>query len=266
MLYLVATPIGNLGDISARAIETLKRADYILCEDTRTSKVLLDYYNIDKKCVSYHKYNEKEKCQAIVQDISDGKEVALISDAGTPGISDPGNVIVRALIDHNLPMSVVPGPSALINAFVLSGMSAPFTFIGFLPERGKERHDLLNRLSSSTFTTIYYVSPHKINDFFVDVYNAFGDRAVSVARELTKKFEEVTHCTLAGGYTGVVKGEFVVCVEGAKIDNNAIADETIVSELRELVEGGLSKKEAVATICQRYNLKKNYVYNLSLNI
>ena len=266
MLYIVATPIGNLGDMSARAIETLKNVEYILCEDTRTSKVLLDYYNIDKKLVSYHKYNEKEKCDSIVKDIMAGKDVGLISDAGTPAVSDPGNVVVRALIEHDLPMTVVPGASALINAFVLSGMAAPFTFVGFLPEKSKDRRELLNKLSTSPFTSIYYVSPHKIDEFFKDMYRAFGDRRVRVARELTKKFEEVVTCNLADGYTGVTKGEFVACVEGASMTESEVTDDVIAAELANMVSSGKTKKEAVAELCTKYNLKKNYVYNISLNI
>jgi len=265
MLYIVATPIGNLGDMSARAIEVLRNVEYILCEDTRTSLPLLQHYDISKKLISYHKYNEAERCENIARDIECGKDVALISDAGMPGISDPGAVIVRYLRDRHLPYTVIPGASALINAFVLSGYDAPFTFVGFLPEKAKAVRDLLATLKESSYPTIYYVSPHSIAEFFATMYAAFGDREVCVVRELTKKFEEVVFTTLSTGYNGVVKGEFVIVVRGRNVDEaNKVTDEMIVSELNALIGKGCSKKDASSIVAEKYRLKKNYVYNLSI--
>ena len=264
MLYVVATPIGNLKDISFRAIEVLSNCDYILCEDTRTSSVLLNNYEIKKKLVSYHKFNEASKCESIAQDLRQGKDVALISDAGMPGISDPGAVIIRYLINANLPYTVVPGASALINAFVLSGYEAPFTFVGFLPEKSKDKKLLLNKLATSQFPMVFYVSPHSIQVFFEDIKNAFGDRQVCVVRELTKKFEEVAFTNTSEGYNGVVKGEFVCIVKGRQEVNQELSDEDILTKLNELISTGKTNKEAVAEIANIYGIKKNKVYDLSI--
>ena len=264
MLYIVATPIGNLKDISLRAIEVLKNVEYILCEDTRTSLTFLNAYDIKKKLVSYHKFNETSKCESIAKDIENGKDIALISDAGMPGISDPGAVIVRYLKERKLPYTVIPGASALINAFVLSGYEAPFTFVGFLPEKNKDRKDLLNKLKNSEFPTIYYVSPHSINEFFDNMYNEFGNRNTCIVRELTKKFEEVSFSTLKEGYQGVVKGEFVCIIEGAKKEGLDVCEEDIIKELDSIIKTGKTNKEAIKEICDKYNLKKNYVYSLSI--
>ncbi len=265
MLYIVATPIGNLKDMSSRAIEVLQSADYILCEDTRTSLTLLKHYNIEINLVSYHKFNESSKCDSITSDIMAGKDIALISDAGMPGISDPGAVIIRHLKKNGLPYTVIPGPSALINAFVLSGYDAPFTFVGFLPEKNKARRDMVLSISSSPYPSIYYVSPHSIEEFFHEMYQIMGDREVCVVRELTKKFEEVKFTTLSEGYTGTVKGEFVVVVSGnSGCETETVSEEDICSEMSELVAKGMSKKDASKTLAEKYNLKKNYVYNLSI--
>ena len=264
MLYLVATPIGNLKDVTYRAIEILNSCDYILCEDTRTSQIFLQHYNINSRLVSYHKFNESSKCDSIVLDLKNGKNIALISDAGTPGISDPGAVIVRRLIEEGISYTVVPGACALIDSFVLSGFEAPFTFIGFLPEKNKDKIDLLNKIKKSTFSTIFYVSPHSINQFFIDLYECFGDRRVCVTRELTKKFAEVSFTTLSKGYLGNVKGEFVCIVEGNKEDLDVLSDEEILKELHSLINAGVSSKDASKIVAERHKLKKNYIYNLML--
>ena len=154
MLYLVATPIGNLKEITYRAVEILNTVDYIACEDTRTSKVLLDNYSINKPLKAYHKFNETKASEEIISDLQSGKDIALISDAGMPGISDPGNILVNKLKEHNLDYTVISGASALINAFVLSGYSTPFTFIGFLPDNNKKRTILLEGISKIKSTLI----------------------------------------------------------------------------------------------------------------
>ena len=262
MLYLVATPIGNLQDVTLRAIETLKMCDYIACEDTRTSQTFLQHYDIKARLVSYHKFNESSKCDSIIADIKAGKNIAIISDAGMPGISDPGAVIVRRLIAEGLPYTVVPGACALVDSFVLSGFEAPFTFVGFLPEKGKDRKDLLGKLKVSSFPSIFYVSPHSINQFFDDVYEAFGGRKVCVTRELTKKFEEVTFTTLQARYTGTVKGEFVIIVGGEEEKTQVSQDDEIMSELKYLLDAGVTSKDACKKVADKLGLKKNYVYDL----
>jgi len=261
MFYIVATPIGNLKDISIRAIETLKSCDYILCEDTRTSRVLLNNYEIDKPLVSYHKFNEKEKCDKIYNDLINGKDICLISDAGMPGISDPGAVIINYLKEKQYNnYTVIPGASALINAQVLSGFPAPFVFVGFLPEKTKDRKSILQKVADSTFTSVFYVSPHEIDKFFKTCLDSLGDREVCVAREITKKFEEVVFTTLKQGYTSVVKGEFVCVIKGKEQDV-AVSDDAIIAEFQILINTH-SNKDAVSIICEKYNLKKNYVYSL----
>lgn len=264
MLYVVATPIGNLKDISLRAIEVLNNCEYILCEDTRTSMTLLNHYDIKKKLVSYHKFNEASKCESVANDIQQGKDIALISDAGMPGISDPGAVIIRYLIKQNLPYTVIPGASALINAFVLSGYDAPFTFVGFLPEKSKEKKELFSKLKSSSFPMIFYVSPHSIHDFFGVLSQELGKRDVCVVRELTKKFEEVTFTSTTDGYNGVVKGEFVCIVKGLEVEQNELTEDEIMDKLNDLIAKGKTNKEAVAIVSDMYGLKKNKVYDISI--
>lgn len=261
MLYIVATPIGNLKEITYRAIEILNSVDYIACEDTRTSKVLLDNYDIHKPLKSYHKFNESKCSIDIINDLKNGKDVALISDAGMPGISDPGNILINNLIKENIPYTVVSGPSAFVNAFVLSGFDAPVTFVGFLPDNNTKRNDLLDGLSSAKSTLIFYCSPHSICDDLKLLHNALGDRKICVVREISKKFEEVTFSTLSEGYCGTVKGEFVVIVDKyCGFDDNKSID----ADLNALLKMGLTKSDASKVIAKIHNVKKNDIYK-SLN-
>jgi len=257
MLYIVATPIGNLKEITYRAVEILSTVDYILCEDTRTSKVLLDAYSIQKPLKSYHKFNESKACLDIINDLKKGKEIALISDAGMPGISDPGNILVNELIKEGLEYTVVSGPSALINAFVLSGFETPFTFVGFLSDNNTKRKESLDNLSKTSSSLIFYCSPHSIEKDLKDMYNILGNREICVIREISKKFEEVVFSTLENGYTGVVKGEFVVVVKVGCDESN---DGDLDKDLDTLLSMGLSKTEASKVLAKVHGLKKNDVY------
>jgi len=261
MLYIVATPIGNLKDVTYRAIEVLNNCDYIACEDTRTSYTFLSHYNIDKKLVSYHKFNEASMSDKLINDLKEGKDIALISDAGMPGISDPGSVVIRKVQENKLDYTVLPGPSALINAVVLSGYQAPFTFVGFLPDKNKDRKTIIDNIKDSPYPTIYYVSPHSIDNFFSYMFKELGDREVCVVRELTKKFETVSFTTLEEGYSGVVKGEFVIIVKGCK-KAEIISEDIVKEELNKLLNSGITKKTAVVMVSEKYNLKKNFVYNI----
>ena len=209
MLYLVGTPIGNLKEFNNYAVEILNKVDYILCEDTRTSAVLLNHYNIKKPLKSYHKFNEKEMVEKIGNDLIGGKNIALISDAGMPVISDPGNVLVNFAIKNGVDYTVVSGPCALINAFILSGFNAPFCFIGFLPEKNVDRKNLLMQFKNVEGSLIFYVSCHNIEKDFNSILEILGDKPVCVTRELTKLHEEKVFTTLKQGYDGVKKGEFV---------------------------------------------------------
>jgi 16S rRNA (cytidine1402-2'-O)-methyltransferase len=220
-LILVPTPIGNLGDITLRAIECLRNADYLYAEDTRKTGILLKHLNIDKRTSSYHNFNEHQIVQQIVKQISDGKTIVLVSDAGTPAISDPGFLLVRECIANNLKVECLPGATAFVPALVNSGLpSDRFAFEGFLPVKKGRQTRLLN-LKEETRTMIFYESPHRILKTLNEFILLFGaDRPCSVSRELTKIYEQTINGTLAEALlalqNGVVKGEFVIVVGGAK--------------------------------------------------
>ncbi len=261
MLYLVATPIGNLKEITYRAIEVLNEVDYIACEDTRTSKVLLDHYNIKKRLVAYHKFNEQKASKDIIDDLKSGKNIALISDAGMPGISDPGAVLVSQLISEGLEYTVVSGPSAFTNAFVLSGFPTPMTFVGFLPDSNVDREKLLGKLSRYESTLIFYCSPYAIEKDLEIMYNIMGDREICVVREISKKFEEVNFSTLKEGFTGTIKGEFVVLVKPKENEKSLDLDKN----LQILLDMGLTKTEASKVIAKVSGLKKGDIYKNLVN-
>ena len=256
MLYIVATPIGNLKEITNRAVEVLQDVDYIACEDTRTSRVLLDHYGINKKLVSYHKFNENKASEDIIKDLKNGLNIAIISDAGMPGISDPGAVIINDAIKEEIEYTVVSGPSAFTNAFVLSGYPTPFTFIGFLPDINKKRYELLDSYSKVNSTLIFYCSPHDLHKDIADMYKVLGDREVCVVREISKKFEEVTFSTLARGFESTLKGEFVVLVKYT--DEKMEIDED--KNMKTLLEMGLTKTEASKVIAKLTGKSKSEVY------
>lgn len=266
MLYIIGTPIGNLKDISFRAVETLGSVDYILCEDTRTSKTLLSHYGIETKTVAYHKFNEKEMQDKIVKDLSCGKNIALISDAGMPIISDPGNILVRTLQAHNLEYTVIGGVSAFLSAVILSGYNAPFTFIGFLPEKKKDRVQLLSDFKNVKSVLIFYISSHDINTDIGDIYAVFGNREAVVVREISKMYESVTHINLKDGYHGVEKGEFVLVVQGVTNTKQEWEDWTIPEHLKHYMDSGFSKNNAIKMVASDRNIKKNEVYKYAIDL
>lgn len=219
-LYLVSTPIGNLGDLSERAKEILRLVDLVACEDTRTTGFLLHHFGIKKPLVSFHEYSRNKKTDFLISELLNGKNIALTSDAGTPLISDPGFPLIREAIEKGIKMEGIPGPSALVNALILSGFSCePFSFYGFLPEKEKKRRDLLSQLKPINHTLIFYESPYRILKSLKDISEIMNTRRISVAREMTKKFEEVVR----GSAEEIMqhfekkppKGEFVVVIEGA---------------------------------------------------
>ena len=266
MLYLVATPIGNLKEFSSRAIEVLNGVDYILCEDTRTSSVLLQNYNIKKPLMAYHKFNEKQQLQSIVTDLKKGKDLALISDAGMPGVSDPGNILVNEAIEQGLEYTVVSGPSAFVNAFVLSGFSAPFTFVGFLPNKPSEKKELLMHLQTMESVLIFYCSPYDLQKDLTDLYAILGERKICVARELTKKFEEISFSTLSQGYTGKVKGEFVVVVDKPQQNDSPLNALSVEEHLEFYINLGYKKPDAIEMVARERGMKKNEVYKHTFDI
>ena len=217
MLYIVATPIGNLKDITLRALETLKSVDLIACEDTRHTKILLDHYGIDKPTTSFFQHNRFTKAEYLFGLLKDGKNVALVSDAGTPGILDPGYNLINLAIKNNIDLIFIPGPSAFINALVLSGKPAhEFFFAGFLPNRSLARRNKLEKLKKLNCTLVFYESCHRILAALLDIEAVFGDKDIVVARELTKKFEEINRCKpqaiLEKFRQAKPRGEFVLVI------------------------------------------------------
>ncbi len=261
MLYFVATPIGNLNDVSFRAIETLKKSDYILCEDTRTSHTFLSHYDIDKPLLSFHKFNYKEMTPKVVKMLKNGKTISLISDAGTPCISDPGNELIESLNNYNLKYSIVPGACAFLNAFCLSGFSAPFTFVGFLPENKKESKHILSSLQDSTFTTIFYVAPHDLKETIKTLHLAFGDRKACTVRELTKLYEEVEYFSLADGYPKEPRGEYVLIVEGLKDNVNELNNLSVLEHYEYYINLGLASNDAIKKVAKDIGVAKSVIYN-----
>lgn len=262
MLYIVATPIGNLGEITFRAIEILKQADYILCEDTRTSSVLLDRYAIKTNKVSYHKFNEKEKLEKIITDLKNGGNIALISDAGMPAICDPGNILITSAIENNLAYTVVSGASAFVNAFVLSGYTLPFTFFGFLPAKLKDKKQLLDSVASIESTLIFYMTPHSIEKDIEFLFKKLGNREICVIREISKKFETITFSSLEKGYAGVEKGEFVVVVKKAKQERGSFSEKDILQEVANEIAKGTPKMQAMKNVAGKFDLSKSEVYKI----
>ena len=257
--YFVATPIGNLQDFSERQVETLNNVDIILCEDTRNSLKLLNNFNIKKQLLSFHKFNYSKMLPVVEQSLLEGKNIALITDAGMPCISDPGSEIIEMLNENDIEYTVVSGVSAFLNAFVLSGFKAPFTFIGFLPEKNKDKKTLMNEICSYASTLIFYSSVHNIDEDLAYLFSKLGDRNIFIARELTKLHEDKVFSTLEKGYDGVKKGEFVIVVEGKNKDeeNNLSVDEMYEYYLNL----GYSKNEAIKLVAKEKNVSKNEIYS-----
>ena len=271
MLYLVPTPIGNLSDISVRCRKTLEEADFIAAEDTRVTLKLLNFLEIKKPLVSYYEHNKAESGPKIVSRIQNGETCVLVSDAGSPAISDPGEDLVRLCAEAGLTVCAIPGPCAVITALSISGLpTGRFCFEGFLSINKKSRQEHLTGLKTERRTMIFYEAPHKLLATLKDLSAAFGeDRCVSLCRELTKLHEEVVRTTLGEAvqkYTeNAPRGEFVVVVEGAKeVLDEAITLAAGAALVRAEVEKGLSKKDAVKLIARQTGLPKNALYEAAL--
>lgn len=271
MLYLVPTPIGNLGDISQRCRETLEQADFIAAEDTRVSLKLLNHLGIKKSLVSYYEHNKAFKGNVIVERILAGETCALVSDAGSPAISDPGEDLVRQCAEAGIPVCAIPGPCAVITALSISGQATGrFCFEGFLSTAKKSRHEHLASLADERRTMVFYEAPHKLVATLEDMAQVFGsERPISLCRELTKLHEEVVRTTLGEAiekYTqNAPKGEFVLVVAGApeKVREEATALDA-GEMVRHLLEEGLSRKDAVKQTAKALQLPKNVVYDAAL--
>ena len=271
MLYLVPTPIGNLGDISQRCRETLEQADFIAAEDTRVSLKLLNHLGIKKSLVSYFEHNKAFKGEIIVDRILAGETCALVSDAGSPAISDPGEDLVKLCHEAGIVVCAIPGPCAAITALSISGQATGrFCFEGFLSTSKKSRREHLESLIKEQRTMIFYEAPHKLLTTLQDMAVVFGeDRPISLCRELTKLHEEVVRTTLGGAvekYTeNAPKGEFVLIVAGAPAEEKETAsEEDAATRVAQLMEEGLSRKDAVKQTAKELNLPKNVVYDAAL--
>lgn len=271
-LYLVATPIGNLEDITLRALRVLKEVDMIAAEDTRQTIKLLNHFDIKNPLVSYYEHNKIEKGKSLIKHLLEGKNVALVSDAGCPGISDPGEDLVRLAVEQGIPLTMIPGPAAVITGLVLSGLPAGrFSFEGFLPMNKRVRSDRLKSIKGDTRTLVFYEAPHKLVHTLKDLREAFGNRRVALARELTKKFEEIVRITVDEAIEKYSrespKGEFVLILEGAdeqQLEETRISGWLKIS-LKEHVDrymhDGLDKKEAMKRAAEDRGLSKRDVYN-----
>lgn len=269
MLYLCATPIGNLGDITLRAVETLERCDMIYCEDTRHSLQLLNHLGIKKPLFSCHEHNEKQRAQEVAALLTAGKEIVYISDAGMPGISDPGCTLVAECIRQDLPYTVLPGASAVVTAAVLSGFPAsPFTFFGFLPRDNKEKKQMLSQIADCTHLALLYESPHRVQSTLKLLYETLGDRPAAVLRELTKKFESVNRgdlSALIAQYEEAPKGECVIAVLCQKEKPQATPDE-LEAFLQAALSSGSSVKDAASAAAQALGVVKKSAYQKALEL
>ena len=266
-IYIVGTPIGNLSDFSPRAIETLKAVDFIAAEDTRVTLKLLSHFDIHKPLVSYHEHNLRQRGEMIIQKVLSGEDAAVVSDAGMPCVSDPGEDIVRLAAAAGIRTVVIPGPSAAISALCISGLSTSrFAFEGFLSTNKKNRREHLQSLVNDTHTLIFYEAPHKLPDTLQDMAKAFGpERKISLCREMTKIHEEVVRTTLgeAAEYYAVnaPKGEFVLIIEGAKPETEPERTlEDALAEAQELVENGMRPTDAAKQVSAHSQFKKSEIY------
>lgn len=262
-LYLVATPIGNLKDITLRALEVLRAVDVIACEDTRHSAILLQHYDISKRLIAYHKHNEQTSAQGVIALLKSGKDVALISDAGMPVISDPGNILVNKVIAEGLPYTIIPGASAGLSALVLSGFSAErFAFFGFLSEKNKVRAQQIADIGSFDGTAILYSSCHNVNEDLLDLHTGLGDRQVCVCSEITKIHESAQICALADARIDEPKGEYVLVLKAREKTSLALTDDDIVTRVDGYIAQGMRKTDSIKMVASDAGLAKSDVYNL----
>ncbi len=268
-LYVVGTPIGNLSDLSPRALETLEAVDFIAAEDTRVTLKLLNHFGIKKEMVSYFEHNKRERGELIKNRILAGENCAIVTDAGMPAISDPGEDLVRTCRDLGIQVEAVPGPTAFATALAISGMEAGrFCFEGFLSVNKKSRRQHLEDIKNERRTMIFYEAPHKLLNTLKDFYNTFGERNIALARELTKLHEEVIRTTLSGAIAKYEaenpKGEFVLILEGKKEEKTEITFAQAIEMAKKLVESGMSVNAAAKEISSTTPFKKGDIYKALL--
>ena len=273
-LYICPTPIGNLEDMTYRTVRILNEVDLIAAEDTRHSIKLLNHFEISKPLTSYHEHNKDSKGSYLINKLLDGENIALISDAGMPGISDPGEDIIKQAIEHNIEIEVLPGATASITALVGSGLeTAKFAFEGFLDRDKKVRRNQLEELKEERRTIIFYESPHRLKDTLKDMLKILGNRKIAVNREITKKYQEIIREDIETVINifneKEVKGEFVLIVEGFKGEKtvqNSYDDLNEREYVLALMENGMDKKDAIKTVCKDRKLKKDVVYKQVLDL
>ncbi|MEA2022495.1 MAG: 16S rRNA (cytidine(1402)-2'-O)-methyltransferase [Candidatus Caldatribacteriota bacterium] len=277
ILYICGTPIGNLSDITLRALTTLKEVDLIAAEDTRHTQKLLNHYKIKKPVTSYHEHNKFKKTNYLINILCKGKKVALVSDAGMPGISDPGYVLINSAIEEKIEIIPIPGVSASLTALVVSGLiKNSFIFEGFLPRKSNDRKKYLKKNKDEKRTMIIYESPHRIKKTLADILEIWGDRKIALTRELTKKFEEIIRGSVSDVLTKIkqkgIKGEITLVIQGkieqeGKTSDEFIKEEKIIEEhLKKLVRKGYSNKEIIEMSKEKLNIPKNIIYKKLLKI
>ena len=266
-LYIVSTPIGNLDDITLRALEVLKKCDIILCEDTRRSMKLLSHYKIKKKLIPYHKFNEKKQLSHIIKYFNEGKILSLISDAGTPLLSDPGRLLVNTCIENSIKVIPVPGASSIISAMSVSGFSDRFLFYGFLPKTENELNKVLSYLSKTEFSQIFFVSSKKL-DFYIRAFKKFySGRKILIAKEITKMYEAFIREQVdeLGTFQGATKGELTIVISENNIKDKKFNEEKIVNKIKKYLKN-YSLKDTVNLILETENINKKKVYELCLKV
>ena len=271
MLYFVATPIGNLKDITLRALDILNEVDVIACEDTRKTLKLLNHYNIKKKLLSYHKNNEENSSEGIIKLLQEGKNIAVVSDAGMPVISDPGETLVKKLIENNLEYTVVPGANAGLCALILSGLdSSRFTFVGFLPDNKKECRAILEDIKFCSTTLVFYVAPHDVVRVSKILFESLGKRKAVFVNEITKMFEKKNEIILGDEINFEPKGEYVLVVEGCiKLENSEVDSLTglsIEEHLKYYISLGVEKAQAIKKVAKERGINKNEVYQVAIKL
>ena len=266
-LYIVSTPIGNLDDITLRALEVLKKSDIILCEDTRRSIKLLSHYKIKKKLVSYHKFNEKNKLTSIIKYFNEGKILSLVSDAGTPLLSDPGRVLVNECLKNFIKVVPIPGPTSITSALSVSGFSDKFIFYGFLPKTENELEKVLSILSKSEFTQIFFISPKKINFYIKSFKKFYSGRKILIAKEITKMHEAfiIEEVDEIKTFKNIVRGELTIVISENMIKEKKFDEEKIVGKIKKYLKK-YSLKDTVSLILETENSNKKKIYDLCLKI
>lgn len=269
-LYICATPIGNLEDASYRLIRILNEVDLIACEDTRRTQILLKHYQINKPTISYFQHNQRSREDVLLERLKSGESIALVSDAGVPGISDPGHLLIERAWNEGIVVEVIPGPSALISALVVSGLdTSSFVFEGFLPSRAGQRRKELQRMAQEERTIVLYESPRRLLSLLQDMLAVWGNRRVAVARELTKVHEEVKRGLISEVISYYEqyppRGEITVVIEGYKKEGSPDLDR-ICKEALQLMEQGVGKKEALSQKAREYSVKKSDLYNRILKM